>query len=247
MNLRKNMICIEKQNISQSSNNRVIICEYIDQPYDYQVSVDKNDYTLLFAEKALENRRETVVDKREWDKDYTVYAFQGEINVRVGGTIYTLREALLQGRIDIETILGRAYQNGNTSINNYEYQSDNWTLVKLNTSNGNKDVYIGNRDFLVHNLEGVIHADEKNRIEFDEFTKVMMSALDSTSYSSINHMDNYLAGVLGLDSDNFVKYIKEMKYYEKGLEFVTTVRLKDETNASQVVAKEASDDAGWRA
>ena len=102
------------------------------------------------------NQKEKIISKDEIKGiNYNIYAFEGNVAVNLNSTSteltensISLRDALLQNKITIEEIMEKAdkdipnalsYDDGGSR----EYHYDNFTIIKLNRLDGNKDIYIG--------------------------------------------------------------------------------------------------------
>ena len=116
------------------------------------------DFEILFyAKDSTESYKVyTILDKSETDKyDYNIYGYNGIVNIKIDGNEYSLKEALLENKITMEEIIGKAnkdekdrkitakmYKDGGSM----EYYYDNYTIIKFATLSGNRDVYIGTKD-----------------------------------------------------------------------------------------------------
>lgn len=120
-------------------------------------SVKENEpedtFELIFNQRNdLETK--TIISEDETDKyDYSIYSYGGDVQVKIDNKKYDLREALLNDKIRMDKIIEKAnkdsqekrirgdlYSDGGTKI----YMYDTYTIIKFNTLEGNKDVYIGN-------------------------------------------------------------------------------------------------------
>lgn len=133
-------------------------------------SVDQ--FNLVFYQKTniKSKQKEVIISKGEVDNiDYNVYAFEGHIainlnsnNSELSENSISLRNALLQGKITMNEILTKAnkdlgenkitgdiFKDGGTMI----YKYDNYTIIKYHTLDGNRDVYIGNQDMQISDLD----------------------------------------------------------------------------------------------
>ena len=130
-----------------------------------------NQFNLVFYQKTAikPKQKELIIGKNEIkDIDYNVYAFEGHIAINFNSDTeltensIPLREALLQNKITMNEILEKAnedlnknnitgdiYKDGGSMI----YQYGNYTIIKCNTLNGNRDVYIGTKDMTINDLE----------------------------------------------------------------------------------------------
>ncbi len=102
------------------------------------------------------NKVYPILDKAETNKyDYNIYAYDGSVNITIDGKEYALKEALLENKITMEEIITKANQDekdGKIKTEMYkdggsiEYHYENYIIIKCHTLDGNRDVYIGNKD-----------------------------------------------------------------------------------------------------
>lgn len=117
------------------------------------------NFEIFFYDKQPQiesNKIYTILDKSETDNyDYTIYGYDGSVNIRIDGKDYSLKEALLENKITIEEIIAKANQDekaGKIKADMYkdggsmEYHYENYTIIKCHTLDGNRDVYIGTKD-----------------------------------------------------------------------------------------------------
>lgn len=123
-----------------------------------EVKSAKN-FEIIFKERQLMesyNKVYAILDKSETIKsDYTIYAYDGSVNIRIDGKEYNLKEALLENKITMEEIIVKANQDAKgekIKVEMYkdggsmEYHYESYTIIKCHTSGGNRDVYIGPKD-----------------------------------------------------------------------------------------------------
>jgi len=122
------------------------------------------DFEILFYDKhPMESYRiYTILDKSETDKyDYTIYGYDGSVNIRIDGKDYSLKEALIENKITMEEIIAKANQDekdGKIKAEMYkdggsmEYHYENYTIIKYHTLDGNRDVYIGTKDLKLNDI-----------------------------------------------------------------------------------------------
>lgn len=140
------------------------------ESYPSKVNVTKieiksaEDFEILVYDKhQMESYRiYTILDKAETSKyDYTIYGYDGSVNIRIDGTEYSLKEALLENKITMEEIIqkankdlddnkiiGNMYDDGGSMI----YQYDTYTIIKCHTIDGNRDVYIGTKEMTLNDV-----------------------------------------------------------------------------------------------
>lgn len=102
------------------------------------------------------NKVYPILDKAKTNKyDYTIYAYDGIVNIRIDGKDYSLKEALSENKITMEEIIAKANQDekdGKIKTEMYkdggsmEYHYEDYTIIKCHTLDGNRDVYIGTKD-----------------------------------------------------------------------------------------------------
>ena len=142
------------------------------ESYPAQVKATKieiksaDNFEILFKERQLidsYNKIYAILDKSETDKyNYTIYAYDGSVNIRIDGKEYPLKEALLENRITMEEIIAKANQDekdGKIKAEMYkdggsmEYHYENHTIIKYNTLDGNRDVYIGTKNLKLTDIK----------------------------------------------------------------------------------------------
>lgn len=108
------------------------------------------------------NKVYAILDKSETNKyDYTIYAYDGSVNIRIDGKEYSLKDALLESKITMEEIIQKAnkdldnnkitgdmYKDGGSMI----YRYDTYTIIKCHTIEGNRDVYIGIKEMTLNDV-----------------------------------------------------------------------------------------------
>ncbi len=138
------------------------------ETYPAQVKATKievksaENFEILFKERSQidsYSKVYAILDKTETDKyDYTIYAYDGSVNIKIDGEEYTLREALMENKITMEEIIEKASNDFPNAISyddggSMEYHYENYTIIKLHKLDGNRDVYIGSKDITINDLE----------------------------------------------------------------------------------------------
>ena len=111
-----------------------------------------DEFELIFnARKDLGIK--TVISKEETDKySYNIYTYGGDVKIRIDGTEYDLKDALLNNKITMEEIIAKANKDlknkkitGDKAFDggSAEYYYEDYTILKCHTIDGNRDVYIG--------------------------------------------------------------------------------------------------------
>ena len=120
-----------------------------------------DNFEIIFKERQQTdsyNRIYAILDKSETNKyNYTIYAYEGSVNIVIDEQEYTLREALLENKITMEEIIAKANKDLPDAISyddggSIEYHYENYTIIKLHTLDGNRDVYIGTKDMTINDL-----------------------------------------------------------------------------------------------
>lgn len=124
-------------------------------------SMEEKEFELRVYDKQpqTDTKIHTILDKSETDKyDYNIYTYDVSVNILINGEELSLKNALLENKITMEEIITKANQNclrnvsyddGGSTIYYYE----NYTLIKLNKLDGNRDVYIGTKDLKLNDLQ----------------------------------------------------------------------------------------------
>lgn len=135
----------------------------INESYPAQIGTTKIevlpelDFKLTFNSKPGNVKKQIVDKKTSKQYDYNVYVWNGDVKITIENKTYTLEEALDNDSITVEEIIAKAekdikkplvYRDGGSK----EYHYDDYTIIKLNTLDGNKDVYIGNKKLSVNDV-----------------------------------------------------------------------------------------------
>lgn len=137
---------------------------------DKQQSNDK--FSLVFYQKTSikPKQKELIIRKNEIKGvDYNVYAFEGHVAINLNSdrseltkNSLSLRDALLKNKITMKKILDKANEDLNKNIikgdiykdgGSVIYKYGNYTIIKCNTLDGNRDVYIGSKDMGINDLD----------------------------------------------------------------------------------------------
>lgn len=125
----------------------------------YEKKSAENFEILFYDKHPMESYKTyTILDKSETDKyDYTIYGYDGSVNIRIDGKDYSLKEALLENKITMEEIIAKANKDFPDAVSyddggSIEYHYDNYTIIKCHTLDGNRDVYIGTKDLKLNDV-----------------------------------------------------------------------------------------------
>lgn len=133
--------------------------------------VEDKDFEIRFYDKHPEGVEKVyaILDKSETEKyDYSIFAYDGQVNILINGQETSLRDALLNDKITMEEIIEKAnkdasnpisYDDGGSTEYHYkdggtaEYHYLGYTIIKLHRLDGNRDVYIGAEDLNLNDID----------------------------------------------------------------------------------------------
>lgn len=134
-----------------------VICEYTLESSNY-----KKKFELSYmARKDMGVKK--VAEKNQFDNlVFGVYTFAGNVSITIEeDMVYSLEDALTQGVIKVQDILEQAKQDEKYGICEYAYCSDGgsteyryaeYTILKYNTLDGNKDLVIGMQGSIINQM-----------------------------------------------------------------------------------------------
>lgn len=137
------------------------------ESYPAQVKVTKievkstENFEIIFKDRQpidSYNKVYVILDKSETNKyDYTIYAYDGSVNIRIDGKEYSLKEALLENKITMEEIIAKANKDFPDAVSyddggSIEYHYENYTIIKCHRLDGNRDVYIGTKEMTLNDV-----------------------------------------------------------------------------------------------
>lgn len=107
------------------------------------------DFKLIYKES--EKGKKQITDKKTNEKyDYNVYVYNGSMEIKINKKTYSLEEALKKGKITMSEIIEKANKDITNPLfyddgGSVEYHYDDFTIIKMHTLDGNRDVYFGNK------------------------------------------------------------------------------------------------------
>lgn len=152
------------------TNVKITYTGNIMESYPAQVDAIKielksaENFEIRFYDKHPEtnNKINKILTQSETDKyDYSIYSYDGSVNILISGKEMSLRNALLENKITMNEIIEKANQdekNGKIEAYIYkdggsmEYHYENYTMIKYHTLEGNRDVYIGTKGMNMNDL-----------------------------------------------------------------------------------------------
>ena len=139
-------------------------CIIVEPNEGEEIRKSAENFEILFYDKQPQSEIKAykIIDENESDKySYDVYVYDGNVNIRIDSKDYSLKEALLENKITMEEIIAKAnqdekdkkinivvYKDGGTT----EYHYENYTIIKCHSLEGNRDVYIGNKDLKLSDI-----------------------------------------------------------------------------------------------
>lgn len=124
-----------------------------------KIEIKSADSFNIIYNQAPGNVKYQIIDKNTSKKyDYNVYIWNGDVQIVIDNKTYSLEDALNSNKITMDEIIAKANQDLPNAPSyddggSIEYHYDNYTIIKLHTINGNRDVYIGNEKLTIHDVK----------------------------------------------------------------------------------------------
>lgn len=145
------------------TNVKITYIGGINESYPAQIGTTKielksvDNFELIFNQEPGNVKRQIIDKKTNKTYDYNVYIYNGNVEIVIDKKTYSLEDALKDNRITMNEIIEKANQEIENPImyrdgGSVEYHYDDYTIIKLHTIEGNRDVYIGNKDLILNNL-----------------------------------------------------------------------------------------------
>ena len=163
--LRWHMKRVTKDNTIQVIMEPYLI-EVTEFPVICQYSLESSNYEKKFeltymARKDMGVKK--IAEKNQFDNlDFGVYTIAGDVSITIeGDMVYPLEDALKQGVIKVQDILEQAKQDEKYGFCEKAYYSDGgsteyryaeYTILKYNTLDGNKDLVIGMQGTIINQV-----------------------------------------------------------------------------------------------
>ena len=135
------------------NNKQVVFSTWGHDYYPIENEIPKKDFELIFNQYDDSQIRTIILEDETEKFDYNIYSYDGDVKVKIDNKEYNLRDALLNDKITMDKIIEKAnkdsqeekvrsdmFSDGGTMI----YKYDTYTIIKFNTLDNNKDIYIGN-------------------------------------------------------------------------------------------------------
>lgn len=121
--------------------------------------VNKGDKIIIF-EPEYDKDKEIIIDKNvNKSYDYNVYSYNGKVSILINGEKKLLKEAIKKGEITVDEIIDKAKDDEKNKLivadtyldgGSRRYEYPEFVIIKCNNLEGNKDVYIGNTDYVLN-------------------------------------------------------------------------------------------------
>lgn len=152
----------EKNNINIILNTYAEVTEFPKIcSYSLKSSNYKEEFKLIFNQRK-DMGIKTIINKDENEEyDFSTYTFGGDVEIIINGddTIYTLEKAIEEKIITVQDILDKCSKDekyGVCKVGHYkdggsiEYRYEEYTILKLNTLDNEKDLVIGFRGSFIN-------------------------------------------------------------------------------------------------
>lgn len=187
------------------SDENQIICEY-----DLNSSNYTQNFILDFEKTnsniSAEQLMNKIANEGEFDNtDFEIYVYSGNVKVTINEKTYELKEALenklitvneILEQIDIDILYGICEQASYDDGGSLEYYYDNYTILKYNTLDGNKDLIIGPAGSIINDV---------NETKYKEINNIGESQSDASGVSltiKSGTLTNTSATVIITDENN---------------------------------------------
>lgn len=145
------------------TNVKITYNGLVNESYPAQISalkveIKKTNFDLIFNLEPGNVKRQ-IIDKNVNKKyDYNVFVYNGVVEIIIDDIKYNLENALNSDKISMEEILAKIEQNNDSSMiykdgGSIVYYCNNYTVIKLHTLDGNRDVYIGNKNLKLEDIK----------------------------------------------------------------------------------------------
>lgn len=150
------------------TNIKITYDASIMESYPAQVKATKieiksiDNFELIFHQEPGNVKRQ-IVDKNTSTKyNYNIYVYNGTIEIVIDNKTYLLEGALKENKITMDEIIAKANQDkkaGKIKVGecndggSIEYHYDDYTIIKLHTLDGNRDVVIGSKALMLDDVK----------------------------------------------------------------------------------------------
>ena len=182
---------------TSNSDEIEIICEYNLDSSNYN-----QNFLLNFEEESIESSEQLmnqIAKEGDFDNnDFEVYSYSGNIKVTINEKTYELKEALendiltvndILEQINMDVLYGICEKTSYDDGGSIEYYYDNYTILKYNTLDGNKDLIIGQKESIINTInetqyKGINHIGE-SQSEIDGVSLTIKSGTLTNSSATV--------------------------------------------------------------
>ncbi len=160
--------------------------------YDLDSSLYEKTYTLTYLARK-DNGIKRIAKTNEFDNiDFGLYTLAGDVTVTIEQDIvYSLEDALKEKIISVQSILDQAKLDAKYGIcevvfyrdgGSIEYRYKDYTILKFNSLDGNKDLIIGFSGVIINNeqLKNESYKDTEEKNIQDKYSKISISIKENT-------------------------------------------------------------------
>lgn len=146
------------------TNVKITYIGGINESYPAQIGTTKielksvDSFNLIFNQTPGNVKKQIIVKNANKMYDYDVYVWNGDVEIIIDNKTYSLEKALKENKITMDEILTKAnkdfpdapsYDDGGS----IEYHYDNYTIIKLHTIDGNRNIYFGNKNLKLKDVK----------------------------------------------------------------------------------------------
>ena len=160
--------------------------------YDLDSSLYKKEYDFTYHERKDMGIKQIAKTNKFDNIDYGIYTIAGDVTITIEqDMVYSLEDALNQKIISVQNILEQAKEDEKYGIcvaasyndgGSIEYRYKNYTILKFNSLDGNKDLIIGFPGEIINNeqLENESYKDIEEKELQDKYSKISLSIKKDT-------------------------------------------------------------------
>ena len=140
--------------VSKEEKLDIYICNY--------VKIDRKQARFQLIFNRSNDQKVAILKKGEDEKyDYNIYSYCGTVDIVIDGTKMSLRDALISNKITMSEIFDKAEKDYADKIiytalyldgGSKDYVYDDYSIIKLNKLDGNRDCYIGKTSMTTNEL-----------------------------------------------------------------------------------------------
>ncbi len=145
------------------TNVKITYIGGINESYPAQIGTTKieikstDNFEIIFNQEPGNVKRQIIDKNTNKQYNYNVYVYNGKANIIIDKTTYSLEDALKENKITMDEIIAKANRDIPDAVSyddggSIEYHYENYTIIKVHKINGNRDVYIGDKNLTLSDL-----------------------------------------------------------------------------------------------